>query len=368
MAYAFKNYTVRKSRIEKSYYRGFILKENGRLLTTSDGQRHILFLQYIDSGEPDLEWGRLKVDVTMEREMVLSIQAFAVNCLDYRKGNRVIDLERQILSQEGNTEDKEVYFSQTDFAGSKKFIGCEDVLLYGIKGRYLWLCIELLGTGIAFINSINVDSPGDIMLDVFPEIYQERESFLHRYLSVFSSVFMDFEYKIEGIHNEMDLETAGADMLKVFGEWMGLNLSGSFLSEEKLRSLLIRLHAFNRMKGTKQSVLGLTEVLLGEPGILVERNLLEHGDRGLYDALYGNSPYDITLLINGRADEQTQSCLLFYLKQFIPVRSRVKIVFLNHCCNLDSYCYLDVNAAIYTGVPGTMDRQQGLDGNVILKL
>ena len=93
MAYAFKNYTVRKSRIEKSYYRGFILKENGRLLTTSDGQRHILFLQYIDSGEPDLEWGRLKVDVTMEREMVLSIQAFAVNCLDYRKGNHVIDLE-----------------------------------------------------------------------------------------------------------------------------------------------------------------------------------------------------------------------------------------------------------------------------------
>ncbi|MCI8670057.1 MAG: hypothetical protein HFI34_11160 [Lachnospiraceae bacterium] len=366
MAYTFKNYTVRKSKIENSDYRGFVLKENGRLVTTRDGQRHILFLQYIDSGETDLEWGRLKVDASMEGEMVLSIQAFAVNRLDYRKENCIVNLEELILSRERSTEEKEIYFSGTDFWGSKKFFGCEDVLLYGIKGRYLWLCIELIGTGTASLNSINVDSPGDIMLDVFPEIYREKDSFLHRYLSVFSSVFMDLEYKIEGIHNEMDLETASADMLKMFGEWMGLNLSGSFLSEEKLRSLLIRLHSFNRMKGTKQTVLGLTEILLGEPALLVERNLLEHGDRRMYDDLYGSSPYDITLLINGRADEQKQSCLLFYLKQFIPVRSRVKIVFLNHCCNLDSYCYLDMNAAVYSGVPGAADEGQGLDENFIV--
>lgn len=367
MAYTFKNYTVRKTKIENSDYRGFILKENGSLVTTPDGQRHILFLQYIDSGETDLEWGRLKVDAATEGEMVLSIQAFAVNRLDHRKEDGIINLEELLLSRERSPEEKEAYFSGTDFGGSKKFIGCEDVLLYGIKGRYLWLCIELIGSGTGSVCGINVDSPGDIMLDVFPEIYQERGSFLHRYLSVFSSVFMDLEYKIEGIHNEMDLETAGPDLLKMFGEWMGLNLSGSFLSEEKLRSLLIRLPLFNRMKGTKQTVLGLTEVLLGEPAILVERNLLEYGDSDLYDALYGNSPYDITLLINGEAGEQKRSCLLFYLKQFIPVRSRVKIILLNHCCNLDSYCYLDMNAATYSGTPGTADGGRGLDENVILK-
>lgn len=367
MAYTFKNYTVRRTKIENSDYRGFVLKENGSLVTTPDGQRHILFLQYIDSGEPDLEWGRLKVDVATEGEMVLSIQAFAVNRLDHGKEDGAASLEELLLSRKRSPEEKEKYFSGTDCGGSKKFIGCEDVLLYGIKGRYLWLCIELIGTGTGIISSINVDSPGDIMLDVFPEIYQEKGSFLHRYLSVFSSVFMDLEYKIEGIHNEMDLETAGSDLLKMFGGWMGLNLSGSFLGEEKLRALLIRLPSFNRMKGTKQTVLGLTEVLLGKPAMLVERNLLEYGDSGLYDVLYGSSPYDLTLLVNGGADEQIQSCLLFYLKQFIPVRSRVKIIFLNHCCNLDSYCYLDMNAAVYSGTPGTVDDGRGLDENVILK-
>lgn len=368
MAYTFKNFSIRKNKIENSFYQGFMLKENGKLLTTSDGQRHILFLQYIDSGEQDLEWGRLKLDVTMDVEMVISIQAFAVNHLNIMNENRVIDLESLLLSPEGGVEEKEAFFSQKEFLGSKKFIGCDDVLLYGIRGRYLWLCIELIGMGTASINRINVDSPGDIMLDVFPEIYQEKESFLHRYLSIFSSVFMDFEYKIEGIHNDMDLETAPMNLLTVFGEWMGLNLSGSSLSEEKLRALLLHLHTFNRMKGTKQAVLGLAELLMEETVILVERNLLDGGDRKLYDALYGSSPYDFTLLINGRASEQKQSCLLFYLKQFIPVRSRVNIVFLSHCCNLDSYCYLDINAAIYSGASGTLDEQQGLDGSVVLKL
>ena len=119
MAYTFKNYTVRRTRIENSDYRGFVLKENG--------------------------------------------------CL----------LEELLLSRKRSPEEKEKYFSGTDSGGSKKFIGCEDVLLYGIKGRYLWLCIELIGTGTGIISSINVDSPGDIMLDVFPEIYQEKGSFLH---------------------------------------------------------------------------------------------------------------------------------------------------------------------------------------------
>lgn len=364
MAYTFKNYSVRKNKIEKSYYEGFILGEGGRLFTTSDGERHILFLQYMDSGEENLEWGRLKIDAEIHRDAAISIRAFAVNQLHIIREDLEIDLEQYLLSKEKKAEDKEEIFRQEELLGAKSYIGFDDVLLYGLKGRYLWLCIELIGTGV--ISKINVDSPGDIMLDIFPEIYQEKGTFFHRYLSIFSSLFMDFEYKIEGLHKKMDLKTAPMELLRLFGEWMGLNFSGSYLEEETLRRLLLRLHILNCIKGTKQAILELTEILLEKPAVVVERNLLDRGDEEIYDKLYGNSPYDFTVLINGTADEQKQSQLLFWLNQFMPVRSRIHIVFLKKCGNLDTYCYLDINAAIYSGEPGVFDNHQSLDGSVIL--
>lgn len=367
MAYTFKNYSVRKSKIEKSFYRGFHLEENGNLSVSEDGKRHLLFLHYIDSGEEDLEWGRLKIDMILGKEMAISIRAFAVNYLQIMDEAFELNLEEYLLSEEVEIEEKEAVFEYQELWNTKKFIGHDDVLLYGIQGRYLWLCIEIIGNGSGAIRKINVDSPGDIMLDIFPEIYQERNSFFHRYLSVFSSIFMDFEYDIEGIHKQMDLETAPMEYLNLFGNWLGLNLSGSYLSEEKLRQLILKLYRFNRMKGTKKVISELAELLLNDPVIIVERNLLNSEEKELYNMLYGAGPYDFTLLVNGKSDEQIQPQLLFWLEQFMPVRSRINIVFLNECACLDSYCYLDINAAVYSAGQGVLDYHQRIDGTVILK-
>lgn len=358
-AYTFKSYSVRKSKIEKSFYRGFQLEEDGSLSVSGNAERHLLFLHYIDSGEVDLEWGRLKIDTILDKEMAVSIRAFAVNHLQVTGEVFDVNLEEYLLSEEVGVEEKEAMFEY-------EFMGHNDVLLYGMKGRYLWLCIEVIGSGNGMIRKINVDSPGDIMLDIFPEIYQERDSFFHRYLSVFSSVFMDFEYDIEGIHRQMDLETAPIEYLNLFGNWMGLNLSGSYLDEEKLRKLLLKLHSFNRMKGTKKVISELAELLLDEDVIIVERNLLDSEEKDLYNTLYGNSPYDFTILVNGEAEEQIHPQLMFWLEQFIPVRSRVNIVFLSECACLDSYCYLDINAAVHSAEKGVLDYYQRIDGSIIL--
>lgn len=369
MAYNFKNYTVRRNKIKKSFYRGFCLNENAELSVSSCEEGHIIFLPFIDSGEDNLKWGRLKIDAVLKGEMLISIHAFASNHLSLIKGNQKLDLEYYLLSDHIKIEDKKTLFSQNDMFEVKNFVGFQDVLLYGIKGRYLWICIEMIGNGSGTIYNINVNSSENIVLDAFPEIYQDSNSFFCRYLSVFSSIFMDFEYEIEGIHQRMDLETASLKLLKIYGKWFGIDLTGSYLEKSKLRKLLMEAHSLNRLKGTKKVIKKLSQLLLDMEVMIVERNLLfdYSSENDIQNKLYGDSPYDFTILVHGRANEQDQSQLLFILKQFMPMRCKIHIVFLSECDSLDSYCYLDINATIYSGVSGILDNSHFIDGSTILK-
>ena len=58
---------------------------------------------------------------------------------------------------------------------------------------------------------------------------------------------------------------------------------------------------------------------------------------------------------------------MFLLNQFKPVRSRLKIKYLEPMANLDGHVYLDVNAYIGEVQSGVLDERIGLDGNIVLK-
>ena len=70
------------------------------------------------------------------------------------------------------------------------FIGKSDILLYQLRGRYLYLGFELVGRGGGSISRIRVQRGSDTFYSAFPEVYHENDSFFHRLISVYSIGWM----------------------------------------------------------------------------------------------------------------------------------------------------------------------------------
>ena len=64
--------------------------------------------------------------------------------------------------------------------------------------------------------------------------------------------------------------------------------------------------------------------------------------------------------------ENQKSQLEFLLNQFKPVRSRLRIKFLDRKDSLDGHVYMDMNACVGGNQAGVLDERIGLDGNILL--
>ena len=78
-------------------------------------------------------------------------------------------------------------------------------------------------------------------------------SFFHRYMSIYSTLYMDFQEKIDNVADFLDINTAPAQLLPIFCGWMGLDVSGDFLTEDRLRTLVKEAYQLNRTKGTRDT-------------------------------------------------------------------------------------------------------------------
>ncbi len=208
-------------------------------------------------------------------------------------------------------------------------------------------------------------------MNTFPEIYREKNGFFHRYLSVFSSIYEDFQEDIEALPNILDLDTCPAELLPLYGGWLGIDVGQDFLGEDILRPLVKEAYSLNRMKGTRRVMERITEIVLGKKAMVAERNVIEdyidQEQLADLDRLYGSSIYDVTILVQESITDVQKSQLLFLLEQFKPVRARLRIVNLKKNSMLDSYSYLDVNAGITQEGVGSLDTSQEMDGAIRLE-
>ena len=357
-----RNYTIGKNRIKKASMPGFCFQDEKILL--SKGRKHGFFLPAINSYQSGSLWGILKIRANLPEHCILVIRAFA---MDVEKEQEKQEIDKFLTDDLQEIEDKIAVFENAECV---KVIQSKNLLLYDLKGQYLWFCIEIIGEGSGEISNICVENPGDNFMQTFPELYQERGSFFHRYMSIFSSIYGEMQNKIENVQQLLDFDTAPEGLLQLYAGWLGLELEGDFLEEQTLRNLLKEVYQLNRMKGTKEALKRLIWLILQEEPIIVERNLIADIGNGeentLYNRLYGTSKHDITILINRNSDEKLQAQLLYLVKQFKPARSRVKLVFYRECSKMDSYCYLNKNAVLGRVSNGKMDESALLDGHIIL--
>lgn len=362
------NYTIKKNRIERSYLSGFLVEEEtGRLFFDPDTGIHRIYMDPIDSAIEDSEWGRLSFQLNMPENMAIYVYAFASNSDTwYDSQGHTFPIMDVLQSDEIPDEEKKHVFSGENGA---RYVGKNDILLYQLKGRYLYLAVEVLGVGEGYIDRIRVNRKGDNFMDAFPAVYRERNGFFHRFLSVFSSIYNDLDYKIDRLPELLDPDICPRECLPVYASWLGIDLSGDFLSEEAERRFVKEAYHLNRMKGTKACLLRVLEIALDEHAIILENNTiqsyLERGEMSKSELIAGGI-YDVNILIRKGLNNTERHQLLYLLDQFKPLRSRLHLIQLKDTPVLDDEVYLDMNAVIAGDHVGVLDSDMEISEEVIL--
>lgn len=361
------NYTIKKNRLEKSYLEGFEAQEDV-LYFSEDTGIHRIYIDAIDAGEEDATWGRFSFAMSLPENMAIYVYARAVNYDTwYDNEGRDINLMEMLRDEELPDEAKKRLFSQED---GKRFVGKNDILLYGLSGRYLFLAIEVLGTGEGYLHRLRVDKKGDNFMDAFPGVYRERDGFFHRFLSVFSSVYNDVGREIEHLPELLDIEKCPAECLPIYAKWLGIDLSGDFLSEERMRQFVREAYHLNRIKGTKACLSRVLKIALDEDVIILENNTIKSyiETEDLLDSDYMTGGiYDVNILIRTPLTDTDRHQLLYLLEQFKPIRCRLHLIQLKDSADIDGEVYLDMNAVISGESVGYMDDGMMIDEDVILE-
>ena len=364
----YRKYSIKQNRFKRSFLFGFEIGGERNLRCIPDVYRRIFICDSIDGMDEGAKWGRFHLDYQLEEDMVVTTYAVALDEKEICWNNEYIDLNSILQNPEISTGEK---IRLLEMLGAQKHINQKDILFYELEGRFLYLCIEVVGLGKGELTNLFVNNQGDIFLNTFPEVYREYGSFFHRYMSVYSTLYVDFQEKIDNVADFLDIDTAPVQLLPVFCSWMGLDVSGDFLTEDRLRTLVKEAYQLNRTKGTREALLRVCEIILDEKVVILEKNVIRENTQAethkIYEELYGNGIYDVTLLIHTYVPENQKSQLEFLLNQFKPVRSRLRIKFLDRKDSLDGHVYLDVNAQVMDTRNAVLDERAGLDGNIMLK-
>ena len=345
-------YSVKNNRIKRGCIKGFDLEEDGKLVFNEKEKEHSIFFKPFDGVDKGSTWGRFTCSLLLSEQIVCYIYVIAYDNVDFSVDNGKHPTLSDFLCDPEEETYKKVHVLQR--LGAKRFVNTHDGLLYELEGRFLLIGIEMLGHGEASIGNIRVGVRGDVFMSAFPAVYQERNSFLHRYLSVFSSIYNDYSEQNEKLYEMLDLDKCDAELLEMYGSWFGIDLKGGFLPEDTLRKLVKDAYKLNRMKGTKWSIERIMEIVVGDDFVLLENRLQDGGI------------FDVTILINQKLSENLRHQLMFLLDQFRPLRTRIRLLQMEKEAVMDGNSYLDMNAAIPKQKHVVLDEEAMYDGAITL--
>ena len=345
-------YSVKNNRIKRSCIKGFTMSEDGQLVFDNKEHEHSIFFRPFDGVEAGATWGRFSCSLLLSEQIVCYICVIAYDNVDFSVDNGEHGSLTDYLCDPkvSSTEKGDVLLG----LGAKKFVNTDDGLLYELTGRYLFIGIEMLGTGEASIGNIRVGVRGDAFMNAFPAVYHDRNSFFHRYMSIFSSIYNDFSEQNEKLYEMLDLDKCDTELLEMYGSWFGIDLKGGFLPEDTLRKIVKEAYQLNRMKGTKWAIERIVEIVVGEESVLLE-NRLQNG--GIFD---------VTIMINKKLSEDLRHQLMFILDQFRPLRTRIRLLQMEKEAVMDGNSYLDMNAAIPKQKHVVLDEEAIYDGAITL--
>ena len=343
----YHRYSIKQNRFHRSLLSGMEVVGDNTLQCCKDVFHRFFVCDRIDGIEEGALWGRFHMDWELADDMLVIVHIVATDDERMLIDEQQINIKDEFSDGEKSIGEK---LRLMEMLGAKRVLNTKDTLLYDLKGRYLYLMIEVCGLGEGHLTHLFVDNQEDILSHINSEICQEQGSVYHRYMSIFSAAYMNFQDRIKQISNVLDVDTAPLQMLPMFAGWMGLEISTEFFTEEILRKLVKEAYKLNRVKGTEESVSRICEIVLGEKVVVLDRNALPENpieeNTEVCGIAYGEGSYDVTILVQSHISESQKSQLMYLLNQFKPVRCRLNLKCLEQNGNFDSHIYMDMNATI----------------------
>lgn len=360
------HYSIKKNRLKKAYMTGIEPVDDYASLKLTGETARRLYLRAIDSADAGSQWGRLSFDAVLTENMAIYVYVAATDLDTVYDASGTYRIDDLLCSDEVRDAEKKELLKGLEV---QRFVGKTDILLYGLQGQYLYIAIDVIGDGEGELSNLRVDARGDQFMDTLPEVYRERDGFLHRFLSVFSSIYNDFDKRIDELPDILEIDNAPKEVLLEFGRWMGIDLSGDFLSEDAIRQFVREGYRINRMKGTRECLLKIFDIVLGEPVIILEQNTIRAYPEALEadPRIKSSSIYDVNILIKKQLSDRDRHQLLHLLRQFVPVRTRLHLIQLKDSGVLDTDIYMDMNAVLGEETYGFFDENMELDDDIIME-
>ena len=319
------------------------------------GTGSVFFSNSLDSMEYNMSWGTFKVISDISENSRLTFKFFSSDSKELvvplSEGFKKLNMDKFLRSDNNFNTKIEVF----DKIGALKFENPKHAPLFGLKGRYLWFCIE--STGITdkptSIYELEITFPNVNFVEYLPEVYQKTtpDSFLCRFVYIFQSIYLDTEKIIENIPEKFEPKQTNLEFLSWICGWFEVN--DNIWEENNLRTLLENLIDIFRSKGTKRSISIIMENYLGEKPIIVEKFRISETDayqkeKNLIDSLFGKNNLFFTIIIkkNKFKKNEDYSNLLKILKSLIPIGNICNFVVLTQNISLGCHSYLGINSYI----------------------
>ncbi len=314
---------------------GMNIELENKVLKADENERYaVFFSRALDSGSIDMTWNRLSVRILNSPYLTYIIRVKAANERNFFYKDSNIDAADFLQNPEIPPEEKFEFFSEKN--GGIQFTNCDDVLLYRLEGRYLWISFEFFyESGSApKVEDICAEFPMENFIQYLPEVYQESYDFTSRFLAIPGMEFTDLNDKIDEFADCLDLALTDEKNLPYFSTWLGAQEKISILQKDKIREFLRKAVYFSSIKGTPNCLKEVVEFLVDEKVSIVEYhnytefakddeeklNFLKHAlvDENTFGVILNEKCYD-----NGATKGQVE----LFIQCYKPASAKAVIIY-----------------------------------------
>lgn len=363
-----------KGIIDNLIFKGESLASDNR-----NGRNGVYITTAFDSLQDGNIWHRLRLNAKIPQNALLRLKIYSSDSLHTlipgktEFGDDEISMDEYLMDPEEKIDDKIRLF---EYLEAKEFTNPNDLVLFEFKGRYLWLCMEVINYSeeITEINKLKLELAGTSLIDYLPQIYKmnDKSLFLSRFLFIFQSLYADLNNDIDNLPRLFAPDRVDEEFLNWLVQWFSIK-DTYIWGEEKLRILLKNIIELYKIKGTKQSIKKIVELYLGVTPLVIER--FEVTDNESYknakehiDNLFGDNGFTFSVIINTDKNISSEAYaeLMRIINRFKPIDTICNLVILNDEIYLDYHCYLGINSYVASNEKIVLDEKDNSSTQLLL--
>ncbi len=317
------------------------------------------FSSSLDSMETGTNWNKAVIQSPVAFDGIFIFTYFARDTDFIINDGKPLFLDQFIKSQKYSVKEKKALFEELS---DGRVVSPKDVLLNKAVGRYLWFFFEMKAGYKYSINRLTFRFSVQSYVQLLPECFQESkegENFLHRFLSVFQTMYDTIQEEINDISKYFDPTLIEENDISWLADWVGCPLLAEE-SKQIQRKWIQNSFSLIQKKGTVEGLSRLLTLITGvKPAILETYRIMDFYSPIVYEEvyrnLYGKDIYSFLVLfkeedlcLEGKFEEekleQIRNCISYYK----PVYTHSELVILKPYLILGQHCYLGINSTVST--------------------